>query len=44
MVAKRRVVVTGLGMLSPLGSDIDSTWRNIIAGKSGIVPITQRLR
>jgi 3-oxoacyl-[acyl-carrier-protein] synthase II len=40
MVAKRRVVVTGLGMLSPLGCGIDSTWRNILAGKSGIGPIT----
>nr|WP_136252280.1 beta-ketoacyl-ACP synthase II [Ningiella ruwaisensis] len=39
-MAKRRVVVTGLGMLSPLGNDIDSTWQNILAGKSGIGPIT----
>lgn len=39
-MAKRRVVVTGLGMLSPLGNDIDTTWSNILAGKSGIGPIT----
>lgn len=39
-MAKRRVVVTGLGMLTPLGNDIDTTWSNILAGKSGIAPIT----
>ncbi|WP_395343458.1 beta-ketoacyl-ACP synthase II [Ningiella sp. W23] len=39
-MSKRRVVVTGLGMLSPLGASIDSTWSNILAGKSGIAPIT----
>jgi len=39
-VAKRRVVVTGLGMLSPVGNTVDSSWKNIIAGKSGIAPIT----
>ena len=31
----RRVVITGLGMVSPLGSDVDTTWSNILAGKSG---------
>jgi 3-oxoacyl-[acyl-carrier-protein] synthase II len=41
MVAKRRVVVTGIGMLSPLGNDVDSTWENILAGKSGISDITR---
>ena len=39
-MAKRRVVVTGLGMLSPVGNTVDSSWKNIIAGKSGIAPIT----
>ncbi|MEP7703630.1 beta-ketoacyl-ACP synthase II [Paraglaciecola sp. 25GB23A] len=39
-MSKRRVVVTGLGMLSPLGNDVDSTWSNILAGVSGIGPIT----
>jgi 3-oxoacyl-[acyl-carrier-protein] synthase II len=39
-VAKRRVVVTGLGMLSPVGNTVDSSWKNILAGKSGIAPIT----
>jgi 3-oxoacyl-[acyl-carrier-protein] synthase II len=35
-----RVVITGLGCISPLGNDIPSMWKNIIAGKSGIGPIT----
>jgi 3-oxoacyl-[acyl-carrier-protein] synthase II len=39
-VAKRRVVVTGLGVLSPVGNDYTSTWQNIVEGKSGIGPIT----
>lgn len=33
---KRRVVVTGLGATTPLGSDVDSTWVALVAGKSGI--------
>ena len=32
----RRVVVTGLGLVTPLGSDVETTWANILAGKSGI--------
>lgn len=39
-MSKRRVVVTGLGMLTPLGSDSNSTWNAILAGKSGISPIS----
>lgn len=39
-MSKRRVVVTGLGMLSPVGNDIDSSWHNIRNGVSGIAPIT----
>jgi len=39
-VTKRRVVVTGVGMLTPLGNDVDSTWANILAGKSGIGEVT----
>lgn len=38
-MAKRRVVVTGLGMVSPLGHTVDSTWQAILAGKSGVAPI-----
>jgi 3-oxoacyl-[acyl-carrier-protein] synthase II len=37
----RRVVVTGLGLVTPLGADVETTWRNLIAGKSGIGPITR---
>ncbi|MES9825504.1 MAG: beta-ketoacyl-ACP synthase II [Candidatus Thiodiazotropha endolucinida] len=36
----RRVVVTGLGMVAPVGLDIPTSWENIQAGKSGIQPIT----
>ncbi len=39
---KRRVVVTGLGCVTPLGLDVTSTWSNLIAGKSGIGPLTRR--
>ena len=35
-MSKRRVVVTGLGIISPVGSTIDTAWENIKAGKSGI--------
>jgi 3-oxoacyl-[acyl-carrier-protein] synthase II len=38
-VSKRRVVVTGLGMVTPVGNDVAETWKNILAGKSGIAPI-----
>ena len=39
-MSKRRVVITGLGILSPLGNDLASTWDGIKAGRSGIGPIT----
>ena len=37
----RRVVVTGLGLVTPLGSDVETTWKNILASKSGAGPITR---
>src|SRR4028118_1248693 len=37
----RRVVVTGLGMVSPLGGDIETSWSNILASKSGATRITR---
>ncbi|PIZ04049.1 MAG: beta-ketoacyl-[acyl-carrier-protein] synthase II [Gammaproteobacteria bacterium CG_4_10_14_0_8_um_filter_38_16] len=40
-MTKRRVVVTGLGMLSPLGNTVEATWDAILAGKSGVAPITR---
>ena len=39
MLIGRRVVVTGMGMLSPLGNTVDETWRGILAGSSGVAPI-----
>ena len=39
-MAKRRVVLTGLGIVSPVGLNPDENWRNIVAGKSGISQIT----
>jgi len=39
-LSKRRVVVTGLGIISPAGLSIKESWDNIVAGKSGIRPIT----
>lgn len=38
-MSKRRVVVTGLGLVTPVGNDVKTTWDNILAGKSGITPI-----
>ncbi|WP_101926604.1 MULTISPECIES: beta-ketoacyl-ACP synthase II [Luteimonas] len=39
-MAKRRVVITGLGILSPLGNDLATSWDGIVNGRSGIGPIT----
>jgi 3-oxoacyl-[acyl-carrier-protein] synthase II len=39
-MTKRRVVVTGMGIISPVGNDVPTAWRNILAGKSGIGPLT----
>ena len=38
---RRRVVVTGLGMVTPLGNDVETTWTNLVGGKSGAAPIAQ---
>ncbi len=38
-MSKRRVVVTGLGMLSPIGNDVSTSWQSAVAGKSGAAPI-----
>jgi 3-oxoacyl-[acyl-carrier-protein] synthase II len=40
-VSKRRVVVTGLGILSPLGSTVASCWEGVLAGRSGVGSITR---
>ena len=39
-MSERRVVITGLGLLSPVGNDVQSSWRNILEGKSGVRPIS----
>ncbi|MFA5651230.1 MAG: beta-ketoacyl synthase N-terminal-like domain-containing protein, partial [Proteiniphilum sp.] len=36
----KRAVVTGLGAITPLGNDVETTWTNAVAGKSGAGPIT----
>ena len=40
-MSRRRVVVTGLGLVSPVGNSVPEAWSNLIAGKSGIGPITR---
>ncbi len=40
VVLQRRVVITGLGMVCPVGNDVNSSWQNIIAGKNGIEVLT----
>ena len=37
----RRVVVTGLGLVTPLGADVETAWKNILAAKSGAGQITR---
>ena len=37
----RRVVVTGMGLVTPLGADVETAWANLIAGRSGAGPITR---
>lgn len=39
-MSRRRVVITGLGLISPVGNDVGTGWANLLAGKSGIGPIT----
>ncbi|XXQ67731.1 beta-ketoacyl-ACP synthase II [Neisseriaceae bacterium B1] len=40
-MTQRRVVITGLGQISPVGNDVESAWQNLLAGKSGIGKITR---
>ena len=41
MSPRRRVVVTGLGVISPVGNDVPTAWSNLVAGRSGITRITK---
>src|SRR5262249_22994868 len=40
-MSRRRVVITGLGALTPIGNDVPTYWHNLLAGTSGVAPITQ---
>ncbi len=40
MASRRRVVVTGLGMINPLGNDVKTVWEALVAGRSGVGNIT----
>ena len=40
-MGRRRVVVTGLGLISPVGNTVAEGWANIVAGRSGIGPVTR---
>jgi 3-oxoacyl-[acyl-carrier-protein] synthase II len=40
-VEKRRVVITGIGAVTPVGNDAETSWKNILAGVSGIGPVTR---
>jgi 3-oxoacyl-[acyl-carrier-protein] synthase II len=40
-LARRRVVITGLGLICPVGNSVEEGWQNIIAGVSGIAPVTR---
>ncbi len=40
-MTKRRVVVTGLGCVTPVGNDVASSWANLLSGQSGIANITK---
>jgi len=40
-MTRRRVVITGLGLISPVGNTVSEGWANLVAGRSGIAPITR---
>jgi 3-oxoacyl-[acyl-carrier-protein] synthase II len=41
MAGRRRVVITGMGAVTPLGNDVQTSWQNLVSGMSGAAPITQ---
>ena len=40
-MTRRRVVITGLGIVSPVGNTVEEAWQNILAGRSGIAHVTK---
>lgn len=40
-MSKRRVVVTGMGIISPVGNDVATAWKNVVEGNTGIGPVTE---
>lgn len=40
-MSRRRVVITGMGCVTPLGNDVETFWANVLAGKSGMAPISR---
>ena len=40
-MSQRRVVITGLGQVSPVGNDVQTAWNNLLSGRSGIGLITR---
>jgi len=40
MTPRRRVAITGIGMVTPVGNDAPTTWARLVAGTSGVAPIT----
>jgi len=40
MTSRRRVAITGIGLVTPVGNDAPTTWANLVAGRSGVAPIT----
>ncbi len=39
-MSQRRVVITGMGMVSPIGNDLETSWKNLLEGRSGAAPVT----
>jgi 3-oxoacyl-[acyl-carrier-protein] synthase II len=40
-MTRRRVVITGLGLISPVGNTVAEGWANLVAGRSGIATVTK---
>ena len=39
-MSSRRVVITGLGLLSPVGNEVEDSWKNLLSGMNPVKPIT----